>query len=305
MSKTHIAVLMGGLSSEREVSLSSGKSIAQELKTLGYQVTEVDAGRDLAAVLTALKPDLVFNALHGTYGEDGKIPGLLEVIGIPYTHSGVLSSALGFNKTRCKDIAERHGVACPEGKIVSAEEVLAHDPLPRPFVIKPNKDGSSVDVYIVTKETKITPEMLKNHKAFLVERYIPGRELSVACTDEEALGVIELKPKDGFYDYAHKYTDNVTEHIFPAILPEEIYQQALRNAFAMHQLLGCRAVSRSDFRYDEQGDGKLYFLEINTHPGMTSLSLVPEIAAHKGISFPQLLEYIVQKALSHGTEEES
>jgi D-alanine-D-alanine ligase len=295
----HVALLLGGLSNEREVSLSSGKGVEKALKELGYKVTTIDVGRDVAEVLAKTKPDVAFNALHGTYGEDGSIQGLLEIMRIPYTHSGVMASAIAMDKQMTKYIVQNVGIPCAIGQVVSKEDIAKDNiPIPRPFVIKPVAEGSSVGIYIIKEGDNYLPNLkeLSRFKELLVEKYIPGKELSVAVTDDEPLGVIELRPKQGFYTYENKYTDGMTEHLMPAPIDKKIYDAAMQYAYKAHKTLQCRGISRSDFRYDEEGDGKLYFLETNTHPGMTPLSLVPEIAAHRGISFPELIKYLVEKA---------
>jgi D-alanine-D-alanine ligase len=301
----HIAILMGGLSSEREVSLQSGRAVVKAAESLGYKVTPVDVGKDVAERLTELKPDVAFIALHGTYGEDGCIQGLLEVLGIPYTHSGVRASAIGMDKEVTKQLLSQHGIPFPQGKVVDRDELLevyamGEDIMPRPFVIKPVAEGSSVGVHIVKHgdNESITSKDWKPGTRLLVEQYIPGHELSVAVIGDEALGVIELSPKQGFYTYEAKYTEGKTDHLMPAPVPEAIYQQAMDDALKAHQALGCRGVSRSDFRYNDtsHGEAGLFMLEINTHPGFTPLSLVPEIAAYKGITFPELVDRLIKEA---------
>jgi D-alanine-D-alanine ligase len=299
MSKKHVALLLGGMSNEREVSLSSGKGVEAALKELGYKVTVIDVSRNVAEDLAKAKPDVAFNALHGTYGEDGSIQGLLEIMGIPYTHSGVMASAIAMDKQMTKYILQNVGMPCAIGKVVSKEDIAADNTgIPRPYVIKPVAEGSSVGIYIIKEGDNYTPSVaeLARFKELMVEQYIPGKELSVAVTDDQPLGVIELRPKNGFYTYENKYTDGKTEHLMPAPIDKKIYQQAMELAHKAHKTLQCRGISRTDFRYDVDGDGKIYFLEINTHPGMTPLSLVPEIASHKGISFPELIEFLVERA---------
>lgn len=295
----HVAVLMGGMSSEREVSRVSGKGVTEALERLGYRVTAVDVDRDIASVLNELKPDVVFNALHGTYGEDGCIQGLLEILGIPYTHSGVAASAIAMDKQTTKELLQQHGILFPPGQVVSRREVLAGDVLPRPYIVKPVDEGSSVGVILMEKDgpKRVDEKMLpEKTKRFLVEKYIPGRELSVAVLDGKALGVIELRPKSGFYDYENKYSDGKTDHLMPAPVDEGIYKGAMKIAASAHNILGCRGVTRSDFRYDDQNSGKLYLLEINTHPGFTPLSLAPEIAKYTGIAFDELVKRLVETA---------
>ncbi len=294
----HVALVMGGMSAEREVSLMSGKGIEKALRENGYQVTVIDLQRDIAEKLSAAKPDVVFNALHGTYGEDGCLQGLLEILGIPYTHSGILASALAMDKPTAKNVLQDRGILCPPGAVVSTVDIAnGNIPFPKPYVIKPISEGSSVGVYII-KEGVNGPNMaeIKKYHSMLVEKYIPGRELSVAVTDEKPLGVVEIRPKNGFYDYTNKYSDGKTEHLMPAPVNDSVYKEAMDIAFKAHKMLGCRGVSRSDFRLDEADGNKLYLLEINTHPGMTPLSLVPEIASHVGISFNELIKYLVENA---------
>lgn len=298
----HVAVLMGGWSAEREVSLVSGAAVAKSLKAQGHTVTSIDVGRDLSALLGALqpRPDVAFNALHGRYGEDGIVQGLLEILGIPYTHSGVLASALAMDKPTARRLFRDAGLNVAEGLVLSRDEVLAGDFMTPPYVIKPINEGSSVGVRIVQGD---------DHQPFeksawpygdevLIERYIPGREIQVAVMGEEALGAIEIRPKGKFYDYEAKYTAGKADHLMPAPLEPKRYEEALHVALVAHQTLGCRGVSRTDLRYDDtQGEpGKFYVLEVNTQPGMTPLSLVPEIAAHKGINFDQLVSMIVEDA---------
>lgn len=303
---THIAVLMGGWSVEREISLLSGRACADALTRLGYKVTPVDAGRDLAAVLEKIKPDLVFNALHGRWGEDGCVQGLLDVMNIPYTHSGVLASALAMDKPLAKVVMAAAGLPVPEGCLVSSQDVFKADPLPRPYVLKATNEGSSVGVAIVEEASNYsnpisrdTPGPWVDYDILLAEEFIKGRELSVAVLDGEALGVIELRPKRGFYDYEGKYTDGLTDHLMPAPIHEKAYEDALEMAMRAHRALGCKGVSRVDFRYDDTAGepGRLVILEVNTQPGMTPLSLVPEIAGHCGISFDDLVQKIVEAAL--------
>jgi D-alanine-D-alanine ligase len=294
---------MGGRSAEREVSLVSGRECAAGLAQAGYRVATVDVRDDLGAVLKALdpKPDLVFNALHGRYGEDGTIQGVLDWLGIPYTHSGVLASALAMDKSLAKRLFESVGIRCPAGQLAPRSVVQAGDVMARPYVIKPNNEGSSVGVHIV-REGDNAPPFAGIDWPFgdqvLIEPYIPGRELTVGVMGDRPLAVTELRPRQGFYDYAAKYTEGRTEHLIPAPVHPAIYQEALEMALAAHRTLGCRGVSRSDFRYhDTQGEpGRLYLLEVNTQPGMTPLSLVPEQARHLGISFPELVRWIAEQA---------
>lgn len=302
----HIVVLSGGNSAEREVSLRTGAAAVEAIKKLGHRVTELDAKDDFIAKLVELKPDCVYNALHGTHGEDGCIPGILEVLSIPYTHSGVLASAIGMNKAMTRKLLQTNtSVRFPKGEIWSYQDLLKaaeknQDPMPRPFVIKPVSEGSSVGVIIAQKggsaKAEITEQTLWRCENFMVEEYIPGRELSASVWDEGHLCVVELRPRDGFYDYANKYVPGKTEHLLPAPIPEEVTKLALDMAFTAHKTLGCVGFTRSDFRYNDSGVDGLYFLEINTHPGMTSTSIVPESAAYAGISFESLVAYLIQTA---------
>ena len=302
-----ITVLMGGISCEREVSLVSGKAVSDALSTAGYQVTSLDMGDDISALLSALDPapDVVFNALHGRYGEDGCVQGLLELMAIPYTHSGVLASSLAMDKPMAKKLFETQNIPVAEHLIASRDDVLAGDVMARPYVIKPMNEGSSVGVQIVTEDTN-SPALDGERWPFgdrvMVERYIAGREITVAVMGERALGVTELRTDDGFYDYDAKYTDGKTTHLVPAPLPEAVYQDALDHALAAHRVLGCRGVSRADLRYDDTGGepGHLYMLEVNTQPGMTPLSLVPELAEHAGIDFVSLVSWMVENAACDG-----
>jgi D-alanine-D-alanine ligase len=306
MSK-RVAVLMGGTSAEREVSLVTGKACAEGLRAAGYEVDEVDVGHDVAALVAALTPapDAVFNALHGRWGEDGCVQGVLELLGIPYTHSGLLASALAMDKPVAKRLFEAAGLVCPEGVVVDAEDLAAGDALPRPFVVKPVNEGSSVGVRIVKNGTNLPPVDLSQWPPgtkLLVEKYIAGRELTVAVMGDRPLAVTEIRPRQGFYDYETKYTDGRADHVVPAQLPPEVYDRALEMALTAHQALGCRGVSRADFRYDDtaKAAGELYLLEINTQPGMTPLSLVPEQAAYLNISFPELCAWMVEHAACDG-----
>lgn len=291
----HVAVLMGGLSSEREVSLNTGQEVINALNTLGYRVTPIDMGRDVAEKLLTASPDAVFVALHGTYGEDGCIQGLLEILRLPYTHSGVTASALAMNKEKTIALLTHAGLPCPKGRTISRAALIDELPcLKKPYVIKPVSEGSSVGVQVVREDCD-TPTDLYTSNYFLVEEYIPGIELSVAVTDEEPLGVIELNPQECFYDYSHKYTEGFTLHYMPARIHKTIYQQAMDMAYKAHYLLGCRGISRTDMRFNPK-ENQLYILETNTHPGMTPLSLVPEIAAYRGFSFEHIVQYLVEKA---------
>jgi len=302
-----IVVMMGGSSCEREVSLVSGAAVGAALVEAGYRTETIDIGDDLGAVLAALdpKPDAIFNALHGRYGEDGCVQGLLELLHIPYTHSGVLASALAMDKPMAKRLFETVGIPCAQHVIARRDDVLSGDVLPRPYVIKPLNEGSSVGVEIVLEDTELTI-LKRNNWLFgdqvMVESYIAGRELTVTVMGDRALGVTELRTSEGFYDYNAKYTDGVTTHEVPAAVPPEIYQAALDHSLKAHKILGCRGVSRADLRYDDTTDdpGELYMLEVNTQPGMTPLSLVPELAEYTGISFVELVSWMVENAACDG-----
>ena len=299
----HVAVLMGGWSAEREVSLDSGREVAKASTAKGYKVDTVDVGHDLAATLAALKPrpDAIFNALHGRWGEDGNVQGLLNILGLPYTHSGLLASAIAMDKVVAKRLFAAAGITCPEGVVADIESAIAGRVMDPPYVVKPINEGSSVGVHIVLAGDNY-PGLDRAAWQFgdqvLVERYIAGRELTVVAMGDKSLGVTELQPHKGFYDYEAKYTDGKTTHLCPAPLSEKISHLAMDAALEAHRALGCRGVSRADFRYDDtKGDpGKLYLLEINTQPGMTPLSLVPEQAAQMGIDFGALVSWMVEAA---------
>jgi D-alanine-D-alanine ligase len=299
----HVAVLMGGWSAEREVSLRSGAACAEALARLGYRVSPIDAARDIAAVLTGLQPDLALNVLHGRPGEDGTVQGMLEILGIPYTHSGVLASALAMQKDVAKALFRAAGIPVPEGMVVSRFEAGREHLLPPPYVVKPIAEGSSKGVFIVTPEHAHPPqELYREDWAYgdrvIVEKYIAGKELTCAVMGEEALGVIEIVPAGRFYDYEAKYAPGGSKHLLPAPVSSFVYQQARRLALGAHRALGCRGVSRADFLYDGriEGTGGLVCLEVNTQPGMTETSLVPELAAHAGISFDELVKWMVEDA---------
>lgn len=301
----HIAVLMGGWSAEREVSLMSGNGVADALESLGHRVTRIDLDRDVAAKLAEAKPDVVFNALHGTPGEDGSVQGMLDLMGIRYTHSGLVTSVIAIDKQLTKQALVPHGIPMPGGRMVSREELYRQDPLPRPYVLKPVNEGSSVGVAIVTAESNVGNPIhphargpWQEFEELLAEPFIRGRELTTAVLGEQALGVTELKPKNGFYDYDAKYTDGLTEHVFPAQIPDDVAEACKRIALDAHRLLGCKGASRADFRWDDsQGVEGLFLLEVNTQPGMTPLSLVPEQARHLGIDYATLVQRIVEEAL--------
>ena len=299
----HVAVLMGGWSAEREVSLRSGTACADALERRGYRTSRIDVDHDIAAVLTKLAPDVALNVLHGRPGEDGAIQGLLEILEIPYSHSGILASALAMRKDTAKLVLERAGVAVPEGILISRYEAAKAHVLPRPYVIKPVAEGSSVGVFIITEDHAHPPQELTRPdwtfgEEMLCERYIPGKELTCAVLRNEALGVIEIVPTVKFYDYEAKYAPGGSRHVLPAPLKPNVYQEVRRLALLAHQALGCRGVSRADFRYDDRTEGTqgLFCLEVNTQPGMTETSLVPELAAHAGITFEELVEWMVTDA---------
>jgi D-alanine-D-alanine ligase len=298
----HVAVLMGGWSSERPVSLNSGRECADNLEAAGYRVTRVDVQRDIPKVLDDLKPDVVFNALHGPFGEDGTIQGVLEILGIPYTHSGVLASALAMNKEKAKSVAAAAGIPVAEHRILSRFEAAREHALEPPYVVKPIAEGSSFGVIIVPNDQAHPPQSLgRDDWAFgdnvMAERYIAGRELTCAVMGDEALGVTEIVPVGhGFYDYDAKYAEGGSKHVLPAPVKPFVYQNIRTLAVDAHRAIGCRGVSRSDFRYDEAGIGEVIWLEVNTQPGMTRTSLVPELAAHAGMSFPELVTWLVEDA---------
>jgi D-alanine-D-alanine ligase len=302
MSK-HVAVLMGGWSAEREVSLRSGRACAEALTRLGYRVTRIDVGRDIAAVLTTVKPDVALNVLHGRPGEDGTLQGMLEILAIPYTHSGVMASAVAMQKDIAKTLFRAADVPVPEGLVASRFEAAKRHLLPPPYVIKPIAEGSSVGVFIVQEDHAHPPQELNREDwtygdQLIVEKYIPGKELTCAVMGTEALDVIEIVPTVRFYDYEAKYAPGGSKHLLPAPVSSFVYQQARRLAVVAHQALGCRGVSRTDFRYDDriEGTGGLVCLEVNTQPGMTETSLVPELAAHAGITFDELVRWMVEDA---------
>lgn len=299
----HVAVLMGGWSAEREVSLNSGRACADALEKGGYRVTRIDVGRDIATVLQTLKPDVALNVLHGRPGEDGTMQGILEILGIPYSHSGVLASALAMQKDRAKVMLRAAGVPVPGGMVVSRFAAAKEHVLPRPYVLKPISEGSSVGVFIVTREHEHPPqELFRDDWAFgeaiLAEPYIRGKELTCGVMGDRALDVIEIVPTVSFYDYAAKYVPGGSRHVLPAQILPKVYQEVRRLAIAAHQALGCRGVSRADFRFDDSAEGTqgLVCLEVNTQPGLTETSLVPELAAHAGISFGELVRWMVEDA---------
>jgi D-alanine-D-alanine ligase len=298
-----VAVLMGGWSSEREVSLVSGRDCARALATIGYDVREIDVTRDLDALLAALspRPDIVFNALHGTGGEDGTMQGVLEFLRIPYTHSGVLASAVAMHKPSAKAVFAAAGLPLAEGKVVSRRELAGGDILPRPFVVKPAAEGSSIGVRIVRENDNSWAEEARSwgYEENLVERFIPGRELTVAVMGDRALGALEIRPNNAtMYDYTAKYAPGGSTHIMPAPIHPHAYAQALDISLRAHRALGCRGVSRADLRYDDTAGepGRMILIEINTQPGMTPTSLVPDIAKHAGIDFVALVRWMVENA---------
>ncbi|MFN0022493.1 MAG: D-alanine--D-alanine ligase [Parvularculaceae bacterium] len=297
-----IAVLKGGLSAEREVSLNSGAACAKALRSKGYDAIEIDVGHDLAARLAEIKPDAAFNALHGQWGEDGCVQGLLEVMGIPYTHSGVLASSLAMDKQRTKLVLKPAGVPSPEGRVMSRFEAAGGHAMEPPYVIKPNAQGSSVGVHIIRKGDNRLPSELSSEQwalgdEVLVEKFIPGRELTVAVMGGRALCVTEITTDLAFYDYEAKYAAGGSRHVLPAAIPPAIEKRCLDLALIAHRSLGCRGVTRSDFRYDAPAlTEQVFFLEINTQPGMTATSLTPEQAAHCGIAFPDLCAWIIEDA---------
>ncbi|MEN9392515.1 MAG: hypothetical protein RLZZ104_858 [Pseudomonadota bacterium] len=301
----HVAVLMGGWSKERPVSLMSGNGVADALEKAGYKVSRVDMDRNIAATLTSLKPDVVFNALHGVPGEDGSVQGMLDLMGIKYTHSGMVTSVIAIDKELTKQRLVPAGIPMPKGKMVSSESLYSGDPLPRPYVLKPVNEGSSVGVAIITAEgnygNPISRDAVGPWQEFdelLAEPFIKGRELTVAVLGGKALCVTELVPKSGFYDFDAKYTDGLTEHVCPAQIPEDIADYMMELALRAHQMLGCKGASRTDFRWDDDlGRNGVFVLETNTQPGMTPLSLVPEQAREMGISYEQLVDLLVKEAL--------
>ena len=294
----HVAVLMGGWSSEREVSLVSGGAVARALGDAGYQVTAIDVQKDVGMLLGRLfpRPDVVFNALHGRYGEDGCIQGLLNILEIPYTHSGLLASALAMDKPTAKTMFREAGIRVVEHKIVGRADMLAGDPLPRPYVVKPRNEGSSVGVHIVNAGDNAAPVDVSTWAhglTLMAEPFIPGRELTVGVMGDRALAVTEISSERSFYDYEAKYAPGGSTHKIPAPLAESVAAEAKDIAVRAHRALGCRGVSRADFRYDGRN---LYLLEINTQPGMTPTSLVPEQAAYAKISFEDLCVWMVENA---------
>jgi D-alanine-D-alanine ligase len=303
----HVVVLMGGWSSEQEVSRTSGKGVANALRERGWaNVTELEMGHDVAERLAELKPDVVFNALHGTPGEDGTVQGMMDLMGLKYTHSGLETSVIAIDKELTKMVLVPHGIRMPAGKVLVSESLFRADPMARPYVLKPVNEGSSVGVAIVTSDGNYGNPIGRGVEGpwlhfdkLLAEPFIKGRELTVAVMAGEALAVTELKPKAGFYDYDAKYTDGLTLHVCPAKIPDDIAQSMMDMAANAHRLLGCKGASRSDFRWDdEQGEAGVYLLEVNTQPGMTPLSLVPEQAKLKGVGYGELVERLIDEALT-------
>lgn len=301
----HVAVLMGGWSNERPVSLMSGNGVADALESRGHKVTRIDMGRDVAARIAEAAPDIVFNALHGTPGEDGTVQGMLDLMGVRYTHSGMVTSVIAIDKQLTKQRLVPAGIPMPGGHIVASESLFERDPLPRPYVLKPVNEGSSVGVAIVTASGNYGDPIARDAAGpwqdfaeLLAEPFIKGRELTVAVLGGQALAVTELKPKSGFYDFDAKYTDGMTDHICPAEVPDDIAAYMMDLALRCHQLLGCKGASRTDFRWDDElGRDGIFVLETNTQPGMTPLSLVPEQARYLGIEYAELVERIVEEAL--------
>jgi D-alanine-D-alanine ligase len=300
---THVAVLMGGWSAEREVSLSSGEACSKALRQAGFQVTQIDPDRNIAATLSDLRPDVVFNALHGKWGEDGTVQGVLETMQIPYTHSGVLASALAMDKPRAKHLFRAAGIPVAHDKVVDIEHAASTHVIPPPYVVKPIGEGSSVGVLIVEAGANAPPHSLAEQRdvygdKVFVEEYVPGRELTCAVLGDVALGVIDIVPAAGFYDYKAKYAPGGSVHVLPAEVPREIYRKVQQGALEAHMVLGCRGVSRADFRYNDApgAENPLVLLEVNTQPGMTGTSLVPEMAQHAGHSFPDLVTWMIQDA---------
>jgi D-alanine-D-alanine ligase len=298
----HVAVLMGGWSAEREVSLNSGKACADAAEKAGYRVTRIDVDRDIAATLRALKPDVALNVLHGRPGEDGTLQGMLEILGIPYSHSGVMASSVAMQKDIAKTVLKAGGVPVPGGGLYARMDVAKAHILPPPYVIKPVAEGSSVGVFIVREDQAHPPQELTRAdwsfgEQVLVEPFIPGKELTCAVMGDKALGVIEIIANTKFYDYEAKYAPGGSTHLLPAPVSSDVYEECQRLAVLAHKALGCRGVTRSDFRYDDtKGVAGVACLEVNTQPGMTETSLVPELAAHAGISFPELVRWMVEDA---------
>lgn len=304
LSGHHVAVLLGGLSSEREVSLVSGAACAEALARLGAKVSRVDAGRDLAQVLSALKPDVCFNALHGAWGEDGCVQGILETLAIPYTHSGVLASALAMDKAKSKAVLAAAGVTVPGGGLFNRFEAARAHVMDPPYVVKPNAEGSSVGVFLVFEGANSPPQEIvapdwTYGEEVMIEPYVAGKELAVGVMDGKAMTVTDIIPTTGFYDYEAKYGEGGSRHEVPAAIPKHVFEKALKLSEMAHAALGCRGVTRSDLRYDDVKD-ILVLLEVNTQPGMTPTSLVPEQAAQQGVDFDRLVLWITEDAYARG-----
>ena len=295
--RNHVTVLLGGFSSERPVSLMSGNACADELERCGYEVTRLDVGHDVAQQLADLKPDVAFNALHGPFGEDGLIQGILEYLEIPYTHSGVLASALAMDKEKTKDVYRSAGLPVADSLLADKAEVQAHHVMTPPYVVKPYNEGSSVGVYLVDANANTPPKLSEEMpQTVMVEAFLPGRELTCTVMGDRALGVTEILT-DGWYDYEAKYAAGGSRHVCPAELPDEITAACLDYALRAHQALGCRGVTRTDFRWDEdKGLDGLFLLETNTQPGMTPTSLSPEHAELIGLSFGEFCKWMVEDA---------
>lgn len=300
--KKHVALIGGGMSAEREVSLVSSREVGKALVEAGYKVTFIDMGIDIASKLLEIKPDVVYNCLHGTYGEDGCLPGLLNILRIPYTHSGVLASSLAFSKIHSKFWFTANNINTARSIIVNKSENIKNDPMPRPYVIKPLTQGSSIGVEVIFDEDdfNFADYNFPYGDQILIEKYIKGREMQVALLNGKALGVLEIQLlKRRFYDYDTKYTDGFANHLCPAPVSKDVYDELLKESERIYQTMNCRGIARAEFIYDEDNN-QLFALEINTHPGMTPLSIVPEIAAMKGMNFTSLVEEIVKTA-SHET----
>jgi D-alanine-D-alanine ligase len=300
---TQVAVLMGGWSAEREVSLSTGEACADALRRAGFKVTPIDVKRNIPQVLADLRPDVAFNALHGKWGEDGCMAAILETLEIPYTHSGVRASAIAMDKVKSKILFAAAGVPVADSRVVDLEFAASQHPLPLPYVLKPQAQGSSVGVHIIDHSSNGPATIILEERELfgdqvLAERFIPGKELTCAVMGDVALGVIDILPAVGFYDYRAKYAPGGSVHVLPAEIPRDVYRKVQQYALMAHQALGCKGVSRSDFRYDDTpgGDGELILLEVNTQPGMTGTSLVPELAAHAGHSFEDLVTWMINDA---------
>lgn len=303
MTQKHVAVLMGGWSVEREVSLNTGKFYSEYAKTAGYHVTEVDVGHDIAEVLSKLQPDVALNGLHGRYGEDGNVQGVLEVLGIPYTHSGLLASALAMNKHYSKIAFKSAGIPVTNHIVAHRSEIARHHVMEPPYVVKPVAEGSSYGVFLVKSEASHPPQEIlredwKGSDDLMVERFIPGRELTCAVLGDVALAVTEIVTDLGFYNYEAKYTEGGSHHVIPADISPKIYENIQKMALKAHEVLGCRGITRADFRYNDRAgqDGEIVCLEVNTQPGMTNTSLVPEQALHAGHSFEELVTWMVEDA---------